>query len=173
MKKFLLSVLTGASLFAGNFINLQITNDTIMIEGEAKISYNQPFYVRGGYMINSDNPNFVYGGIKSEGQIVGVDLPVKFSLFVDYVYKKHNSALPIGIGASGYLQQFAIPVFIRGEFEYAPKVLSFDEAEKFVKYKMETGVQFIENGEVFVGYRNIRFNKNYDNSAYVGVGFSF
>jgi hypothetical protein len=173
MKKFLFSVLTGASLFADNYINLQITDNTIMIEGEAKISYNQPFYVRGGYMINTDEPNFIYGGIKSEGQIIGVDLPVKFSLFLDYVYKKNNSALPIGIGASGYLQQFAIPVFIRGEFEYAPKVLSFNEADKFVKYKIETGVQFIENGEVFAGYRNIRFNENYDSNLYVGVGFSF
>ena len=172
MKKFLLNVLASASLFANNFISLQITNDNIMIEGETKYSYNEPFYIRGGYMINNNYPNFMYGGIKSEGHIIGINIPIKFAILLDYVLIKYNSALPVGIGASGYLQQFAIPVFIRGEFEYAPAILSFSDADKFIKYKIETGIQFIENGEIFAGYRNIRFDEKYDSSVYIGVGFS-
>ncbi|ACM93160.1 hypothetical protein NAMH_0105 [Nautilia profundicola AmH] len=173
MKKLLLSVFAAGSLFAGNFANLQITNDTIMVEGQAKVSYEQPFYVRGGYLINSDKSNFFYAGVKSEGQAIGIDLPIKFSLFVDFVHTTKNSALPVGIGASSYIGQFSIPVFVRGEFEYAPKILSFDEADKFMKFKVEAGTQFIENGEVFVGYRDISFDNNYDSSLYVGVGFTF
>jgi hypothetical protein len=173
MKKLVLSALAAASLFAGNFINLQVSSDNIMAEGQAQVTYQQPFYVRGGYLIHSDKPNFFYAGIKSEGQAVGVNLPVKFSLFTDFVHTDHNSALPIGLGASGYIQQFSVPVFVRGEFEYAPNILSFDEADKFMKFKVETGIQFIENGEVFAGYRDIRFNHNYDSSLYVGVGFTF
>ncbi|WP_456480532.1 hypothetical protein [Nautilia sp.] len=173
MKKLTLSALTAGFLFAGNFVNLQINSDTLMIEGQTKIAYDQPFYARAGYLINSDKSNFVYGGIKSEGHIVGVNLPVKFSLFFDFVHTKDNSAVPIGIGAFSYLQQFSVPVFLRGEFEYAPKILSFDNAEKFMKFKVEAGTQFIENGQLFIGYRNINFDENYDSSMYVGVGFSF
>ncbi|GAB6074971.1 hypothetical protein [Nautilia lithotrophica] len=173
MKKLILSLFAACGLFAGNFANLQITNDTIMIEGQAKVTYEQPFYVRGGYLIHSDKSNFFYAGVKSEGQAIGIDIPVKFSLFVDFVHTSKNSALPVGLGASGYIQQFSIPVFVRGEFEYAPKILSFDEADKYMKFKVETGTQFIENGEVFIGYRDIRFDHNYDSSLYVGVGFTF
>jgi hypothetical protein len=173
MKKLLLSAIAAGSLFAGNFINLQITNDTLMTEGQINIVEGQPFYARGGFLLNSDKSNFYYIGIKSEGQAVGVDLPLKFALILDFAHTKDNSALPIGLGASGYLQQFSIPVFVRGEFEYAPKVLSFDDADKFVKFKAEIGTQFIENGELFVGYRNISYDGNYDNSLYGGIGFSF
>ena len=173
MKKLILSALIAGSLFAENFINLQLTNETIMLEGQYQVSYTQPFYVRGGYLINSDKDNFYYAGIKSEGQVIGVDVPVKFSLFLDGVKTKDNSALPIGVGVSSYLQQVSIPIFIRGEFEFAPKVLSFQEANRFSKGKVEVGVRFIENGEAFIGYRNINFNKNYDSSVYGGIGFAF
>jgi hypothetical protein len=173
MKKIILASLAAGSLFAENFINLQLTNDTLMTEAQVKVSYEQPFYARGGFLLNSDRHNFYYVGIKSEGQAVGVDLPLKFSLILDFAHTKNNSALPIGIGASGFIKEFSIPVFLRGEFEYAPKVLSFDDADKFWKLKAEAGVQFIENGEVFAGYRNINYDHNYDSGMYIGVGFSF
>jgi hypothetical protein len=105
--------------------------------------------------------------------MIGTDVPVNFGLFVDYVYVKNNSALPIGVSASSYLKDFSVPVFIRGEFEYAPKILSFENADKFSKVQVEAGIRFIENGEVFAGYRNISFDSNYNSSFYGGVGFVF
>ena len=173
MKKILLSFLLVGSLFAENFLNLQISNETLMFEGQYKISFQEPFYVRGGYLINSTKSNFAYVGIKSEGQIIGADLPAKFSLFLDYVKTKNSSAIPIGIGVNSYLNDFSIPFFIRGEVAYAPKILSFEEANKFVKLKVESGVRFIENGEVFIGYRNFSFDKVYNSVFYGGIGFNF
>ena len=173
MRKILLSFLMVGSLFAENFVNLQISNETLMFEGQYKISFQEPFYVRGGYLINSKKSNFAYVGIKSEGHIVGANLPAKLSLFLDYVKTKNSSAIPIGIGVNSYLNDFSIPFFIRGEIAYAPKILSFEKANKFVKLKIETGARFIENGEVFIGYRNISFDKNYNSTFYAGVGFSF
>jgi hypothetical protein len=174
MKKLISAVLIAGSLFADNFANIQITDKTVMVEGQGQVSYSQPVYVRGGYLINSGKEDFFYGGIKSEGQVIGVDMPVKFSLMLDFVHTTDNSALPIGIGASSYIGDISLPVFIRGEFEYAPAVLSFEDADKFMKYKIETGVRFIENGEVFVGYRNISFDDyTYNSNVYAGVGFIF
>jgi len=173
MKKILTAMALAGSLMAGNFINLDITNDTIMVEAQGNIVSDQPFYARGGYLINSDKPNFFYLGLKSEGQILGVDLPVTFSMFVDYVHTDDNSALPIGVGAFGFLNSFSVPVFVRGEAEYAPEILSFQSAERFFKVKAEAGAKFIENGEVFAGYRSINFDHNYDNSLYFGIGFTF
>jgi len=173
MKKFLLSAVIAGSLFADNFINVQITNSTIMVEGQTLASHNKPFYIKAGFLVHSDKNNFYYAGIKSEGQIIGVDIPATFSLFIDAVHTKNNTAIPMGVGFSSYLEQFKMPVFIRGEFEYAPKVLSFDDAERFSRYKGELGIRFIENGEVFAGYRHISFDKVYNSAIYGGIGLSF
>jgi hypothetical protein len=174
MKRLLLiTTLTISSLFAGNFANLQITNSTLFINAQAKISQSQPIYVRGGYLINEDKSNFGYLGIKSEGNLLGEDSSIIASLFTDGVYTKHYSALPVGIGASVHLPFSQLPTFLRGEVEYAPKILSFDEANRFFKGNAEICVQFIENAEAFVGYRSISFNHLYHNSVYAGVGFVF
>ncbi len=173
MKKFLVSAIAGSFLFADNFINLKITNNTIMPEAQIRISLTQPIYARGGALINDKKDNFYYVGLKTEGEMIGTDVPVNFGLFVDYVYVKDNSALPIGVSADSYLKNFSMPVFVRGEFEYAPKILSFKNADKFLKVQVEAGIRFIENGEVFAGYRNISFDSNYNSSFYGGVGFVF
>jgi len=173
MKKLLLVLIAGTFLFAENFINLKITNKTLMTEFQYQIMDTQPFYARGGFLYNDEKDNFFYAGLKTEGQIIGADIPVNFALFVDVVHTKDNTALPIGIAASGFFQQFQLPVFVRAEAAYAPEVLSFDEAERFTEFKIETGVRFIVNGELFVGYRNIRFDETYDSHLYAGVGFVF
>jgi len=173
MKKLLMSTLVGSMLFAESFINLKITNNTIMPEAQVQISTTEPIYARGGVLINDKKDNFYYVGLKTEGEMIGTDVPVNFGLFVDYVYVKDNSALPIGVSASSYLKNFSVPVFVRGEFEYAPKILSFENADKFSKVQIEAGIRFIENGEVFAGYRNISFDSNYNSSFYGGVGFVF
>jgi len=173
MKKLILLVIASSFIFAENFLNLKITNETLMTEAQYQVVDAEPVYVRGGYLMNKDKDNFFYVGLKTEGQIIGSDNPVSFSLFVDGVHTKDNSALPIGIAASGYFQQFALPVFARAEFAYAPEILSFDDAKKFSEFKIESGVRFIVNGEVFVGYRHISFDKNYDSHVYGGIGFVF
>jgi len=173
MKKLLATALTSSLLLAGNFTNLQITNSTLFVNAQAQILPSQPIYVRGGYLINQNKHNFAYIGIKSEGNLLGENSPITASLFIDSVYTKNNNAIPIGIGASSYLPFFQVPTFIRGEIEYAPSILSFNKANRFLKGNAEIGVQFIENAEAFVGYRNISFNHLYNNAVYAGVGFDF
>jgi hypothetical protein len=176
MKKILLSMLIAGFAFSENFVNLQVTNDTVMFEGQAQIVNDKPIYARGGYLINSKEDavsDFGYIGLKTEGQAIGVDIPVKISLMVDVVHIKDNTASPVGLGLSTYLKQFSMPVFLRASYEYAPKILSYEDAEKFSKLKVETGIRFIENGEAFVGYRKIDFDETYINNMYVGVGFVF
>jgi hypothetical protein len=174
MKKLILTaVLMTSSLLAENFANLQITNSTIFVNAQAHIAKEDPIYLRGGYLINKNKHNFVYAGIKSEGNLLGDNSSIMASLFIDRVYTKDYSAMPIGIGASSYLPFLQVPTFIRGEIEYAPEILSFDKANRFLKANAEIGMQFIENAEAFVGYRNISFNHTYNNAIYAGVGFNF
>jgi len=177
MKKILISalILGSVGLWANNNeVGLKITNDTLAAYTQVKVTPNNIF-VRGEYLYNdTDNKNnFYLAGIKAEGNLIENDSNLKFSIFIDFAHTKDNSALPIGIGILKYVNNFQIPVFVQAEGEYAPKVLSFNDAERFSRVDAFIGINPIENAKIFVGYRNLSFNHNYDSSIYGGVGFSF
>jgi len=175
MKKFLLSAAFVALAFGENIANIQITNDTLAFYAQGSVTNNN-IYLRGMFLYDDEENknNFYSVGLKGEGNLIGADYTnLKFSLIVDFVHTKKNSALPLGIGVFGYIPNLQYPVFVRGEYEFAPKVLSFDDANRFSKIDAQIGIQPIENGELFVGYRNISFNHNYDSGIYGGIGYHF
>jgi len=176
MKKTLISSLVLAStLFANNYAGLQLTNDTLSLYVQTKLTQNN-IYARAGYLYNDNKNknNFYFVGIKGEGNLIGIDVPnLKVSLLLDFVGTKNNSALPIGIGLFGYIPNFNLPVFVKTEAAYAPQVLSFKDANRFSRVDVSLGIQPIENSELFIGYRNISFNHNYDSSFYGGIGYHF
>jgi len=177
MKKILISalILGSIGLWAdNNEIGLKITNDTLAAYTQIKVTPNNIF-VRGEYLYNDteNKNNFYLAGIKAEGNLIEDDSNLKFSVLVDFVHTKNNSALPIGIGFYKFVDTLKIPAFIQAEGEYAPKVLSFNKANRFSRIGVFVGIKPIENTKIFVGYRNISFNHNYDSSGYGGVAFSF
>ena len=175
MKKLLLALLVVGTLFAQNNVNIQISNDTLGIEAQGQITQNNIF-ARGFFLYNDESGryNFYSLGVKAEGHLIGVDAQnIKFALIADFVHTKDNSAIPLGIGAFGYIPNIQYPVFVKGEYEFAPKILSFDDADRFSKVDIRVGIQPIENGELFLGYRNISFNHNYKSGLYLGLGYNF
>jgi len=177
MKKILsIAAICSSFLFAQNTnVNLQITNSTIAIYGESGITQNN-IKARGMFLYNdnSNKHNFYMAGIKAEGNLIGVDIQnIKFSLISDFVHTKDNSAVAIGFGVFSYIPNINLPVFVRAEAEYAPKVLSFDDADRFSRVDASLGYSPITNAEIFVGYRNLSFNHNYNSAIYAGVGYSF
>jgi hypothetical protein len=173
MKKLILFIFT-VFVFAENFVNLKLTNKTLEISAQYIVLPQNNIYLRGSYLYHDDKDDFYSIGVKGEGNLIGSDIDnLKFSLMIDFVHTTNNSALPIGFGANYMIKNFNMPVIIRGEFEYAPEVLSFDKADKFTRFLGEAAIQPITNGEIFVGYRYISFNENYNSSFYAGVGFVF
>ena len=175
MKKLLLAAAAAGMLFAQNNVNIQISNDTLGVYAQGQITQNN-IYARGFFLYNDQDHrhNFYSAGVKAEGNLIGVKMQnVKFSLIADFVHTKDNSAVPLGIGVFGYIPNVQYPVFVRGEYEFAPKILSFDDADRFSRFDAQIGLQPIENGELFVGYRNISFNHNYKSGLYVGIGYNF
>jgi len=175
MKKFVLNALLAALAFGDNTFNVQITNDTLAVYAQGAITNNN-IYARGYFLYNDEKGkyNFYSVGLKGEGHLIGSEYTnTKFSLLLDFVHTKDNSALPLGFGFFSYIPGLQYPVFLRGEYEFAPKVLSFNDANRFSKVDMQFGVQPIENGEIFVGYRNISFNRNYESAIYGGLGYHF
>ena len=169
-------MLAGVSLFAQNTnFNLQITNSTIGVYAESGITQNK-IKIRGLYLYNDNNDrnNFYLAGIKAEGNLIGVNADnIKFSIISDFVHTKSNSAVALGAGFFSYLPKVSLPLFVRVEAEYAPKVLSFDDADRFSRVDAEIGYAPIVNAEIFAGYRNISFNHNYNSVFFGGLGYSF
>ena len=176
MKKTVALLITGACLFAQNSnVNLQITNSTIGVYAESGITQNN-IKARGFYLYNdnSNKNNFYLAGLKAEGNLIGVNMEnFKFSVIADFTHTKNNSAIPLGFGVFTYIPDISIPLFIRAEAEYAPKVLSFDDADRFSRVDAQIGYSPIVNAEIFAGYRNISFNHNYNTVFYGGLGYSF
>ena len=175
MKKILLAGAIAGMLFAQNNVNLQISNDTLGIYAQGQITQNN-IYARGFFLYNDEDNrhNFYLLGLKAESNLIGAEVEnIKFSLIVDFVHTKDNSAVPLGVGVFGYIPNIEYPVFVKAEYEFAPQILSFDDADRFSRFDSQIGIQPIENGEIFVGYRNISFNHNYKSGFYIGLGYDF
>ena len=174
MKKFL--ILVGTLLFANpTSFNIELTNSTLGLNLESGV-FQENVKAKGFYLYNdnSNKHNFYSVGIRAEGNLIGVDYEnLRFSLITDFSHTKNNSAVSLGFGVFSFIPEISLPVFVRVEGEYAPKVLSFDDADRFSRVDGGIGYMPIENGEVFVGYRNISFNHNYNSSIYFSLGYSF
>ena len=177
MKKLLATLFFGSLLFAQNInLNLQITNSTIAGYVETPIVVEENVKIRGMYLYNDNKNknNFYFAGIKAEGNLIGSCCSnVKFSILTDFVHTKSNSAIALGFGVFSFIPHFEFPVFVRAEAEYAPKVLSFDDADRFSKIDAQIGYAPITNAEIFLGYRSISFNHNYNSAVYFGIGYNF
>jgi len=164
-----------ASLLFANNVNIQITDYTLSIGAETKITQNN-IKLRGQFIYNDnkDKHNFFLVGIKAEGNLIGFEYEhLKFSVIVDGVHTKDNSAIPIGIGVFSYIPNINLPIYIKAEAEYAPKVLSFSDADRFSRVDAQLGYYPITNAQIFIGYRNLSFNHNYNSAVYAGVGYNF
>jgi len=172
MKNFIFVLLLGVSLYSSK-LNLKLTNSTLSLLGETGINNIK---VRGEFIYNDNQNkhNFFAFGLKAEGNLIGIESDnIRFSLFVDGVHTKNNSALPLGVGFFSYITKVEVPLFIKLEYEYAPKVLSFNDADRFSRFDFSLGYYPIINAQLFVGYRSISFNSNYNSSFYGGIGFNF
>ena len=175
MKKLLLPLLITSSIFASD-INLEITNTTLAGNINLNLPKAENFQVRGTYLYNdNENKNNYYSiGFGAIGENALDNYNSKLTLFIDYTHTKDNSALPIGIGLfNNNFGNFQYPLFAKAEIAYAPQVLSFDEANKFLKAKVEFGLKPIQNAKTFIGWKTISFDNNYLSVVYAGIGFVF
>ncbi|QFR48645.1 hypothetical protein FJR48_02460 [Sulfurimonas lithotrophica] len=92
-------------------------------------------------------------------------------------------SLPIGAEVSYKLPlNIATPIGFKAEGYYAPKSLSFSDANGYVEYRAEAYIQLMDRASVYVGYRridteydymNIISDVTYNKSIYSGIKFSF
>jgi len=175
MKKLILPFLVAGSLFA-NDANLEITNHTLAISSTISVTPNEDFAIRGTYLYDDevDKNNYYSIGFQAQGENALDNYNSRLNIFIDLVHTKDNTALPIGIGVyNNNFGNLTYPLFAKFELSYAPAVLSFDKADKCLTTKLEIGLIPINNAKLFVGYKKIDFDEEYQSVGYLGIGFIF
>ena len=190
LKKISLLAVSAAAAFAMNSAGININNDDLELNANLDIGqFNEnvepeTMFV-GARFLNADNSGRINNDplyevsflMKREMGQSGLNV----GLGVKANYTKDYTTLPLGITFEyGLPAVKAIPMALHANVFYAPKVLSFQSAEKYFEYRLEYDAEVIEHGHVIVGYRHIRTDYDdargnfiYNASAYVGFNFEF
>jgi len=194
-KKIGLLTLCVASVFAMNSVELNINDKDL--ELGAKVDVHQ--------FSEATKEDSVYIGVKllhadeSHSNIVSTkDLHDYYEL--NFLMKREigSSGLSLGLGVKvngtksymsvplgvevGYKLPFdTVPMHIGGGIYYAPEILSMQDAENFLEYRVDFEVEVIEHASVILGARSMDTdyvsNKGgdleYNRSGYIGFKFSF
>lgn len=113
--------------------------------------------------------------IETSGLSIGLGLKLN--------HTENFTSMPLGIEALYKLPTGAVtPLYFGAILYYAPEVLTLDDAQNFLEYRLNFDIEVIENGRITLGYRSIDTNYdvggethkiNYNRSAYVGFKFAF
>jgi len=185
LKKITLLVASAVAAFAMNSAGININNNDLELNANLDIGqFNQN--VEPGTMFagvrfldvgNYDSLYELSFLMKREMGTSGLNV----GLGVKANHTKDYTTLPLGITFEYGLPAVTIvPMALRADAFYAPKVLSFESADKYFEYRLEYDAEVIKHGHVIVGYRHIRTDYNdgrdnftYNSSGYVGFNFEF
>jgi hypothetical protein len=195
LKKLLLTLALGTAAFAMHDASINLNNDDLEVKGNVDIGelnqsdYPNIYFLTLGFL-NAENENddtdaLLEAGFKLRQEVTGVQ-GLRFGLGFKGTYTEvgglKHAAVPLGVELAYTLPiGSAIPVIISGSLDYAPSVLSFKDADRYMEKRVELGVQIIEQATIFVGYRKIEtdFENNsggdytYNDAGYVGFKVKF
>jgi len=186
-KKFILvSLLTSTTLlFSQSTLALNVNDEDFELEGAIDIAAfseysNGTTYMINANFINTEIESLANIGLNANNSFQGVE-GLNLSLGLNMVYLEDYWAFPLMAKAS-----YALPLIeeiptisLSAKVLYAPSVLSFDEAEDYLEFRTEAGMEVINAVSVYVGYRNIEAvyydipQKSFNDSFYGGLKIGF
>jgi hypothetical protein len=190
LKKVTLMAACAASAFALNSAGVNINNEDLELNAKLDI----------GQFNDSVEPESMFVGVKyldvDNSAAVNNDALYEVSflmkkpmgesgfnvgLGIKANYTKDYTTLPLGV-EFGYVLPAVklVPMSLHADIYYAPKVLSFNDAQRYFEYRVEYDAEVIEHGHIILGYRHIatdyddvRGDFTYNASAYIGFNFEF
>ena len=180
LKKLLLSLALSASLFAMHDASVNLNNDDIEINGNLDLGelnqsdYPDAYFLTLG-LLDAENKErtdpLISAGFMLRQNLRGAD-SLKIGIGIKGTYTEVGNAkhatIPINAELSYVLPiDSVIPFMISGAVSYAPPVLSFKDA-----------LQIVEQGSLFVGYRQIKTDfivdgYKFNDTGYVGFKVRF
>lgn len=185
--RFKLSGLLAATVLASaaqaeGFLALDLSDDTARLQysNTASMSADSEFEWDAGFLlIEGDNGasdrKLFTGTIRSVGDAGVANHQVNAALGLRGSWLNGDGfdaqAVSVGGEVSARFQGIDRLVF-SGYGYYAPKVLSFGDADAFLEWGARLGYQVLRNGEVFVGYRQVKLETDLGIDVTADTGYN-
>jgi len=191
LKKLAMFTCCAATAFAMHTGEININNKDIEVSvkldvGQFNDSVEPDTMLVGGKFLNADEAhskddpskidpyyelNFLLiRDIGDKGMRAGLGIKVN--------HTKNFSSVPLGLEFAYKLPfEELVPFYLNGSIYYAPEVLSMNDADSYLEYRLNLDIEVIEGGKITLGYRNLDTNYdldfNYNSSMYIGFKIDF
>jgi hypothetical protein len=194
LKKIIVTLLLGTSLFAANQVSVNVNDKDV--GGEIRLDVGRMgnamsnTYI-GARFLNGDNNNsntigdpkplmevsaMVMGHVQGiPGLKLGFGVKGEYTKIDGQIY----TAVPLGVEAELQLPiNTPFPFYLNGAFYYAPSVLAFKSADSYTETRIGLDVEPIQNARIGVGYRTIDTdlktrNVTYNDAWYFALRLDF
>ncbi len=185
MKKIILSLAVASTLaMANNQVEINLNNDTLELVGDFylnnkyEVSNDANYYAIASYLgsenDNSNTSRILSAGVKLLNPFAddnGLSLGLGMKMVLADDNNKNFIVTPLSVYAK---YEYSDLIHLDAEVGYAPKTLSFRDAEKYQDMKLKVNYKVLENGFAFIGVRGLETTYvanetiKYDNSMFFG-----
>ena len=193
MKKSLLAaaLFSTSLLFGANSMQININNDTLELNSDFSlnntldVNSGGDFYYTLSYLTtkakdNEENQSLTTMGMKVVNPYVdnyGFSLGIGIKTVYTNQYEKSFSTIPLSLFIKYELNEM---FYFDLEGSYAPRVLSFMDAENYRDIKLKANYKILDGGYAYIGARDIEVTYKdqkdaikYDTSMFFGYEFRF
>ncbi|MDX9742931.1 MAG: YfaZ family outer membrane protein [Arcobacteraceae bacterium] len=191
LKKIIIgSLVVSSALFASGGADININDNTLEVgmeynlNGSYRLNENSNYLLSASYLRSEEDSatntqTLATVGVKIMNPYVddyGFSLGLGIKAVLADNSPKSFAAAPLGVFASYMVNE---QIHLDGEYNYAPKVLSFSDGETYKEWKLKANYRVIDNGFVYVGGRGITTSYtngteySYDHTAFFGFNVQF
>lgn len=189
MKKILTAGLLSSSLLFASTAQINVNNDTLEVGTDIYLNDHYQLDNATNYFLTLNHLNTESSDTEPSRRLTTVGLKVlnpymdnnglSFGLGIKAVMttqiSKDFMATPLSVYAKLELNQL---IYCDLEASYSPRVLSFQDAETYKDVKFRANYKVLENGYIYLGYRDIETKYTggkikYDDNLFLGYEFRF
>jgi len=184
MKKVMMGILILGAAVQASSVGLNINSEDVEIKGRLDITSAVGYgsgtgYFLSGNYLHTDTDDLVTFGFGASNTLSGAEgLTLTFGL--EGVFGEDYVAMPL-FGEASLRLPLDEPVpatSLKAQLSYAPSVLSFIDADRYLEYRFEADMEVISNIHIYGGYRNIdtdyeNRDYNFNDSWYGGINIDF
>lgn len=178
-----IALVAGSSAALGNDFDLRVSDDAL----HANIAFINPdsglMYGLGYFYKDADEEiNVINMDLHSRGQTALGNMPTTVGLGVQGVYFKEDTfeGSALGLGANVRVNLPDAPgLSLETEAHYAPDVLAFSDAKRFLRFRLQANYRVIQTADISAGYRYLNAKpengkaRTLESGLFVGLKLNF
>ena len=161
MKQILLSTLLITGLLQADSIGLNVNSEDVEVQGTITLDSLSAYgngiqYIISGNYLHTDNDDLFKAGFSASSSLPGAE-GLTVTLGMESVFSDSYLAMPL-FGQVSLRLPLDEPIpatSLIARVDYAPSVLSFIDADRYLEYRLEADMEVISNIHIYGGYRNI------------------